>query len=79
METTTFYTIRYLGHTIDQFDSVAEAKQERRNLVADILSGHRPGFLDPDDISGVGDFSIVAETWGDYDHDPAPISEMVVA
>lgn len=77
--TTIVYSLRYLGHTIDQFDSQLEAEEGRRRLVADIRAGKCPNFLDADDISGVADFTIFREMWLDIERSPRPFSEERVA
>ena len=57
------YAVTYLGHVVDIFDTLEDAKQGRRKLVADIKAGRCPGFLDADDIDGIIDFSIHQVPW----------------
>lgn len=56
--TDVYYQVRYLGHVLEETDTLEEAKAFRRDLVRDIRAGKLPGFLDADDISGVNDFGI---------------------
>lgn len=60
------YLLTYAGEVIDLCDSMDEALQARRNLVARIKAGRAPDFLDPDDIEGVGDFPIQKVPAGTY-------------
>lgn len=58
------YALTYLGETLDLFDTLAEAWEGRRDLVARIKRNQIPDFLCADDIEGVSDFGIHRQRYG---------------